>query len=156
MRSLQLICKEGLAMSKAKLWRRLSAVALATLFASAFSVSSALADGIYDFMPGSFSASTAYYDFLPAGSTASTTSYGTGYTPTTAGEEYEGETNNPFESSSSSTGGDEYTSMGGYDYEEMMTGPVETHDAVPEPSTVLLFGSGLLGLAAWRRMRKRA
>ena len=36
--------------------------------------------------------------------------------------------------------------------EEIMT----TDPVIPEPSTVILFGSGLVGLAAWRRFKKNA
>ena len=31
---------------------------------------------------------------------------------------------------------------------------IETVETVPEPGTILLFGSGLMGLAAWRMVRK--
>jgi len=41
-----------------------------------------------------------------------------------------------------------------YDYNDMIFAFTDPPTAVPEPSTILLFGTGLLGLAAVRRRRK--
>nr|MBI3611699.1 PEP-CTERM sorting domain-containing protein [Nitrospirota bacterium] len=46
--------------------------------------------------------------------------------------------------------------MGGAGWSSLLSNGVTVTGAVPEPGTVLLLGSGLAGLAAWRMRRKRS